>query len=89
MDVVTHQHISVHINAQPSRVAREKIKVCEAIVVRKEARTAIVSPLHDVLRNPGQVEASATRHTAECSEADGAVSPSANTRNIRRCLRPV
>ena len=62
MYMVCHQHERVHIDVQSIRMALQRGKIAQTIVVAEEAGAAIIASLHDVLRDMRQINPAAAWH---------------------------
>ena len=51
------QHIGMNGNAVPQRRFAQVGQIANIVAIFEEARLAVVPPLNDVLRNPGEIGA--------------------------------
>ena len=69
VDVVVHQYIGVQLAARGEQRLPQQLAIAGAIRVVEEAGKAIVSTLHDVLRNAWQVESRLASHVHSIAAA--------------------
>ena len=65
MNVVGHQHVGVDGAAVLCRGFGEFPQVAAIVRIGGEARLTVVSPLHDVLCDAGQIDAWVARHASK------------------------
>ena len=64
VDVVRHQAVAQHLEAEPLGVFAKQFEVDTAIVVDEENILAVIPSLHDVVRLTGDDNSSDARHAA-------------------------
>jgi hypothetical protein len=62
MNMVGHQHVSMHVTAAGPGGLEQPIDKTRAVEVRKEASVAIITALNNMQGNPWQYEASRPGH---------------------------
>jgi hypothetical protein len=55
MGVIAHQHVGMQSTTKTWQGPSQKLKIALPIVVVEKAWQSVVSPLHDVLRNVGNI----------------------------------
>ncbi|OOW66757.1 hypothetical protein Xmar_09330 [Xanthomonas axonopodis pv. martyniicola] len=62
MHMVIHQDVSMQLAACSVRGLMHQVQIAQTIAIIQKARQAVVSALHDVLREAGKVDAWKSGH---------------------------
>lgn len=71
VDVIVHQHIGVQPHSRRRQRFPQQLQIVQPVAVIEEARQAVVSTLHDVLRNARQIESRCAAHTDSIARTSG------------------
>ena len=71
VDVVVHQPMGVQLHAGRRQRFPQQVEIVQPVAVIEEARQAVVSTLHDVLRNARQIESRCAAHADSIARTSG------------------